>query len=159
MINIKELLPSLLPKAIEWAKSCEAEICRSGVPLNEQGIEIAKRVRVAHAERIRIVFLDGSLPCPKDPDLAEVGIATGLFGPDTAGITLGYGIYICREHASVRLFSHEFRHVHQYEEAGSTEMFLDKYLKDLAQFGYFNSPYEIDARRYEIDSRLVLTSV
>jgi hypothetical protein len=152
MIDIKELIPSLLPKAIEWAKSCEAEICSSGVALNDQEIEIAKRVGVAHAARIRIVFVDGSLPYPKDPELAEVGIATGLFGPDMAGITLGYGIYICRGHASIRLFSHEFRHVHQYEEAGSTEIFLDKYLRDVAQFWYFNSPYEIDARRSEIDS-------
>jgi hypothetical protein len=152
MIDIKELIPSLLPKAIEWAKFCETEICSSGVALNDQGIEIAKRVGVADAERIRIVFVDGSLPYPKDPELAEVGIATGLFGPDMAGITLGYGIYISREHASIRLFSHEFRHVHQYEKAGSTEIFLDKYLRDVAQFGYFNSPYEIDARRSEIDS-------
>lgn len=152
MIDIKELIPLLLPKAIEWAKSCEVEICSRGVALNDQEIEIAKRVGVANPERIRIVFVDGSLPYPKDPQLAEVGIATGLFSPDMAGITLGYGIYICREHASIRLFSHEFRHVHQYEEAGSTEIFLDKYLRDVAQFGYFNSPYEIDARRSEIDS-------
>lgn len=53
---------------------------------------------------------------------------------------------------SVRLASHECRHVVQYEEAGSIAAFLPGYLKQLADVGYENAPYEIDAKAHEFDS-------
>ena len=66
------------------------------------------------------------------------------------GLTLGYAVLICRGHESrPRLLSHEFRHVYQYEAAGSIAAFLPAYLEQIVAFGYFNAPLEADARTHE----------
>lgn len=51
--------------------------------------------------------------------------------------------------ACPRLLSHEYRHVHQYEAAGSIAAFLRRYLQQIAEVGYERAPYEIDARQWE----------
>jgi hypothetical protein len=51
---------------------------------------------------------------------------------------------------SNRLISHECRHVHQYEVAGSIAGFLPLYLQQIVSYGYEQAPYEIDAREHEI---------
>ena len=56
------------------------------------------------------------------------------------GLTLGYGVYVCHGHGTVRLLSHEFRHVYQYEQAGSIAAFLPVYLQQIVTFGYNNAP-------------------
>jgi hypothetical protein len=66
-----------------------------------------------------------------------------------AGLTLGHAVFVRRGHDSWRLLSHEFRHVHQYEQAGSIAAFLPVYLQQIVQFGYANCPLEIDARNHE----------
>jgi len=154
MPSLEDVLPSLLPKAIAWVQSCEKKILHSGVSLNEYGLSIARRVGVSAPERIRIVLTDGQFPLPEDPDLREIGLQTGLFGPQIAGITLGHGIYISKACDSIRLLSHECRHVHQYEVAGSIPAFIEQYLLQIARFGYDAAPYEVDARRFEIQSQL-----
>ena len=65
------------------------------------------------------------------------------------GLTLGHSIYICNGHNSPRLLSHECRHVQQYEQAGSIAAYLPKYLEQIARYGYFDAPYEVDARAHE----------
>jgi hypothetical protein len=62
-------------------------------------------------------------------------------------MTLGYGIFVEAEHASIRLLSHECRHVYQYEQAGSIDAFLTEYLTQIATVGYADAPLEADARR------------
>jgi hypothetical protein len=63
------------------------------------------------------------------------------------GLTLGYAVLVCRDHeARPRVLSHEFRHVHQYEVAGSIAAFLPGYLQQIVAHGYANAPLEIDAR-------------
>jgi hypothetical protein len=66
------------------------------------------------------------------------------------GLTLGYSVLICQGHDSLRLLSHEFRHVHQYEQAGSIAAFLPGYLEQIAILGYANSTFEVDASAHEI---------
>jgi len=90
-----------------------------------------------------------SLPLPEDEMLRRAALETGLLGPGMVGLTLGYSVLICRGHDSLRLLSHEFRHVHQYEQAGSIAAFLPVYLRQVATVGYSNAPFEIDARAYE----------
>jgi hypothetical protein len=51
--------------------------------------------------------------------------------------------------ATTRLVSHELRHVHQYETAGSIAAFLGVYLAQIATVGYDNAPLEPDAIRHE----------
>lgn len=46
---------------------------------------------------------------------------------------------------------HEVRHVRQYREAGFWR-FVWRYLRDWARYGYFNIPYEKDAREAENNS-------
>ena len=82
---------------------------------------------------------------------AEDGQVTGLLGPNMVGLTLGYAVLVCRGHeATPRLLSHEFRHVHQYEIAGSIAAFLPGYLHQIVAYGYANAPLEIDARNHEL---------
>ncbi|SPS02200.1 hypothetical protein CBM2634_P180004 [Cupriavidus taiwanensis] len=83
---------------------------------------------------------------PEDETLRNAVCSTGLFGPDTVGLTLGRAILIAEGHATQHLLTHEVWHVHQYEEAGSIERFLFSYLAEIATFGNFDAPLEIDAR-------------
>ena len=68
------------------------------------------------------------------------------------GLTLGYGIFIVSGHYTVRLISHECRHVYQYETLGSIDKFLPVYLQQIVEFGYAGAPLEVDARAYETHS-------
>lgn len=77
-------------------------------------------------------------------------MATGLLGPATAGTTFGYGVYVCQGQSTIRLLSHEFRHVYQYEQAGSVAAFLQRYLEEIITVGYESSPLEQDARDHEV---------
>jgi hypothetical protein len=124
-------------------------VIRNGSTLTEQGLSDARAVGVAMPERIRIATVR-TVPLPDDEALRNVALSTGLLGPDMVGLTLGYAILIVEGHATRRLLTHEFRHVHQYEQAGSIASFLPGYLGQIATFGYVNAPLEIDARNHEL---------
>ena len=145
--DLRAALPVLAPKAISWAEAQCSAIAQVGQPLNEVLLAVARSVGVLHPELIRIAVVQ-SLPLPEDPELKQAALATGLLGPGMVGLTLGYGIYVCHGHGSVRLLSHEFRHVHQYEQAGSIAAFLPVYLQQIATVGYNDAPLEIDARAH-----------
>lgn len=119
--DLAAVLPLIIPKAIAWAEQRATEIATFGTALTEQGLVLAR----------------------------QAAVQTGLLGPNMIGLTLGHSIYICHGHDSPRLLSHECRHVQQYEEAGSIAAYLPMYLQQIAQFGYSNAPYEIDARAHE----------
>jgi len=149
MYDLAAVLPKLLPPAIEWVELRSAEILSRGKPLTATGIRIARSVGVLDPERIRVELVE-SLPLPDDQMLRDVALQTGLLGPDMAGVTFGHGIYACIDHVTNRLLAHECRHVFQYEDAGSIAAFLPVYLQEIVQYGYFESPFEADARQYEI---------
>ncbi len=149
-IDLKAVLPALLPRAIGWVESQSASILESGLPLDETGLQLARTVGVSSPESIRVSVVE-SLPVPDDPELRAVALNSGLLGPGSIGVTFGYGIYLCDGYIDHRLVSHECRHVHQYEEAGSIAAFLSVYLEQIANVGYRDAPLEIDARRHEID--------
>jgi hypothetical protein len=109
---------------------------------------VARNVGVVHPELIRVALVD-VLPMPQDPMLRAAAVQKGLFGPDTAGVTLGYSVFLRRGRDTWSLLSHEFRHVFQYEQAGSIAAFLPIYLQQILQFGYANAPLELDARAHE----------
>jgi hypothetical protein len=147
-VDLQAVLPFLLPKAIAWAEDQARRVATSGSALTEVEREVARSVGVAEPERIRVALVD-ALPTPEDPALAAAAAQTGLLGPGMVGLTLGHSIFIVRGHESVRLLSHEFRHVYQYEEAGSIAAFLPGYLSQIVQFGYANTPFEADALAHE----------
>ena len=142
------ILAQILPKAIAWAEARSSEILASGVPLSDFGRRLAHLAGVNRPERVRVAQVD-RIPLPDDPQLREATLAAGLLGPDTIGLTLGYGIYIREGYRSNRLVSHECRHVYQYEEAGSIASFLPIYLEQILSVGYMAAPFEVDARAHE----------
>jgi hypothetical protein len=93
-------------------------MAKTGQSLNETLAALAASVGVLHPEHIRVVEVL-KLPFPDDPELRQAALASGLLGPNMIGLTLGYGV-VRAGHATIRLMSHEFRHVHQYEQAGSS---------------------------------------
>lgn len=147
-IDLRAALPLLLPGAIAWAEARAREAAATSVALTEAGADIARRVGVQRPELIRVAVVD-SLPLPEDPTVRAAALQTGLLGPGMAGLTLGYSVFIVRGQESVRLLSHEFRHVHQYEAHGSIAAFLRVYLQQIVELGYDNAPYELDARAHE----------
>ncbi|HEV7607226.1 MAG TPA: hypothetical protein VGO61_07805 [Steroidobacteraceae bacterium] len=150
MFDLAAILPHILPSAIAWAEARSSEIRAAGSPLNDYGIRLARGVGVVRPDLIRILEVL-SLPLPDDPQLKFAAEQTGLIGPHMAGLTLGYGIYVVAGQGSNRLVSHECRHVHQYEVAGSIASFLPVYLQQIATVGYNDAPLEIDARLHERD--------
>jgi hypothetical protein len=149
MKRLRAALPLLAPLAVDWAKRLEADAAIAGQPLDEAGQQIARQVGVQRPERIRIVVSD-EMPYPEHPMLRAAALQTGLLGPSMAGLTLGYAVFIREGEVSRRLMSHEFRHVAQYEAAGSIDQFLPAYLQQVVEVGYHAAPYEVDARRHEI---------
>ncbi|MEJ0084499.1 MAG: hypothetical protein WDO72_02345 [Pseudomonadota bacterium] len=150
MFNLAAILPQILPSAITWAEARSSEIRAAGSPLNDYGIRLASGVGVVRPDLIRILEVP-CLPLPDDPQLKFAAEQTDLIGPHMAGLTLGYGIYVVAGQGSNRLVSHECRHVHQYEVAGSIANFLPVYLQQIATVGYNDAPLEIDARLHERD--------
>jgi len=143
-------LQILVPKAIVWAEAQSEIALRDGRPLTEQSLSIAQRVGVASPERIRILDVL-RLPMPDDPQLKQAALATGLLSPKMVGLTLGHAVLVCPGYGQdIRLLSHEFRHVHQYEQAGSIADFLPVYLQQIVTVGYDNAPFELDARTHEL---------
>jgi hypothetical protein len=151
MINLAAELPRLLPLAIDWVQGQEIEIVATGRSLTIIELQLARTVGVVNPSSVRIKMVR-ELPQPLDPSLRAAANQTGLLGPNIAGITFGHGIYIRERLISNRLVSHELRHVHQYEEAGSIAAFLETYLKQIVSVGYARAPLELDAQRYERDA-------
>jgi hypothetical protein len=110
-------LPVLIPKAIAWGEARSAEIQALGVPLNEQELAIARRVGVAHPERVR-VLRTLSIPEPEDPQLREAAFQAGVLATETSGLTFRHGFYLAPR-ADLRILAHECRHVYQYEQAAA----------------------------------------
>jgi hypothetical protein len=138
----------LIPLAAEWAERVAAQAAMTGIPLTTLESQIAIRVGVQAPERVRIA-ISKHFPRPEHPSLRDAAIQMGLLGPTMAGLTLGHTIFVDAP-PSVRLLSHELRHVAQYEAAGSIGAFLQAYLTQIMHFGYADAPYEVDARSHEI---------
>lgn len=147
--DLRAELPGLLPHAIQWAEATAEYAAVSGRPLDTGEQEIARRVGVAQPERIRLLVVE-QMPYPEHPLLQAAAMAIDFLGPESVGLTLGYSVVVRSGQESARLFSHEFRHVHQYERAGAIAAFLPGYLEQMLEHGYANAPLEIDARAHEI---------
>ncbi len=147
-MELRVLLPRLMPRAIAWAESVAADVGSKGMPLDPSGVSVARIAGVQSVGSIRVLMVD-HLPLPTNPELKAAALQTELLGPKMAGLTLGHSILIRHGQMCRRLLSHECRHVFQYEQAGSIAAFLPLYLESIVRVGYWNSPYEQDARAYE----------
>jgi len=105
-------------------------VIKHGEPLSDNMIQIAKEIGIDKPEDIRTYDKEGK-----------------IFGnPNIAGITLGKAIEIRKKYKSESLICHELIHVKQYQDCGGIKGFLNKYIKQLYKYGYWNTPMEIEAR-------------
>jgi hypothetical protein len=148
-MDIKALLPVLLPHAIDWCEKVSAKASAEGFPLKPSAISDARAVGVKQPERIRLLVVD-EIPTPDDSLLATAAATIGFLGSNTAGLALGYAIFVRRRSLSRRLLSHECRHVAQFERTGSLSEFLSIYLNELVATGYERCTFEVDARSHEL---------
>ena len=102
-----------------------------------------------HPELICLLEVD-EIPMPAGPMLREMTQELRVLSPRTIGVAVGRSILLKRGRMYERLLRHEFRHVHQFEVAGSLEAYLEKYLQQVYAFGYRNAPLEIDASKHEV---------
>lgn len=148
-MDLSAELPILLPKAVAWAETRAAAAIASGKKLSDTQATLARAVGVRQVDRVRIQAVD-SIPAPDDAQLREAAAQTGLLGPNTVGLVLGYAVFLRKDfESSRRVLSHELRHVYQYECYGSIKAFLSVYLPQLVQFGYAGAPLELDASAHE----------
>lgn len=148
-MDLAAALPLLLPDAIAWAQAQAAKALREGSPLGSRSLEIARSVGVLDPEKVRVQLVD-ALPHPDNTLLRVAALQAGLLGPDMAGLTLGYAIFIRHGFLDYRMISHECRHVHQYEKCGGIEKSLPVYLAEVVSVGYAAASFEEDARRHEV---------
>lgn len=141
----QEQFKVLLPLACLWATEHEGIILRDGVPLSPDQTTDAKAIGVAHPEKVRLLKVM-RIPMPEHPALRAAAEATNLISPNTAGLTLRYGIFIRADCWGVRpLVFHELVHTLQYERLGGFEKFLPQYLQECITIGYPAAPMEQEA--------------
>tara|TARA_R110000822_G_scaffold59926_16_gene149673 strand:+ start:1112 stop:1552 length:441 start_codon:yes stop_codon:yes gene_type:complete len=135
---------------IRWAQGHYRAIQDSGTELSDAGVDLARSVGVLESTHIRVVLVD-QVPIMEDPVISCLAKSVGMLNGTIMGMTFGHSIYIARGFESTRLYSHEFRHVYQYETFGSLEAFMEEYLHQVLTFGYSKAPLELDAKEFEIE--------
>lgn len=151
LLRIADKYPEVFIELAAQLKEAFAELLAyeiAGQARNDKCVW-AYSVRLHLSLPFRLLDL-AKLQLPEDAQLKEAAYQTGLLGSNMIGITLGYAIYLNYSHKSIRLLSHEFRHVYQYEQAGSIGSFLATYLQQIAQHGYYSAPLEVGARANEL---------
>lgn len=137
-----------------WALNLLNSALSAGQPLNEDQKREAQAAGVEHPEKIRLLILN-ELPSPDSARLKQMpnrkgGFNWETFSKDTLGLTLGYAICLRSDHVNDRsLVNHEFVHVAQQERLGGFEKFFKVYIKELSQYGYWQSPLEREAFEWE----------
>lgn len=135
-----------LPLACAWAEGQEQSIIEQGVALTEAQMGDARDIGIAAPERVRLLQVE-EIPLPEHPALRAAAKATGLLSPETAGLTLRYGILIRSPFWGERdLVAHELVHVWQYEQFGGFAPFLRQYLWECITLGYAKAPMEREAQ-------------
>ena len=96
-------------------------------------------------QAVRILAVS-EIPLPEQDDLREAAGTFGLITRDTAGLTLGHGIFVRNDCLKdPKLVAHELMHVAQYERHGSILAFLKRYLSEVNEYGYPAAPMEREA--------------
>lgn len=139
-----EQFKQLLPLACVWAAEQERTILRDGVALAESQLEDARRLGVAHPEKVRLLGVT-QIPIPAQPELAAAAAAIKLISPRTEGMAFRYGIYFRKDCLSRLLVAHELVHTSQYERLGGLDAFLRQYLLECNDVGYPHGPLEREA--------------
>jgi hypothetical protein len=147
MINVevlKRILPTIAPGMTAWAEGMERQAMENGVALDSAQWRNALRVGVQRPEKVRIMYVD-ELPRP-NTELTLLAREIGILTNKTEGMTFGYGIYMKNDLPdSKRRLIHQLVHCGQYERLGDMRMFIREYVQCCLDFGYAQSPYEMEA--------------
>lgn len=137
----------LVPQYIDWGYQVEAQGLKLGVPLDEEGLLLAKDIGIQSPEKIRIVYVD-EVPFPYDNfALTILGESVGAIGDDiiNQAQAFGYSIYVRNDYDLDRpRLAHEIVHVLQIERSNFRDVTL-QHLADLAEYGYDDAPLEVEA--------------
>lgn len=131
-----------------WASWHEWQILKHGRSLSEQEMEICSRLGIC--EEVKILTVE-DIPNPLRALNRSLDHCLSIRLMEPAGITLGHGIYVTREASSASLIAHELVHISQYERAGSIGKFMIEYLHQCLMYGYFDAPWEKEARSGAIE--------
>jgi hypothetical protein len=140
MNSIKQIAELLAP----WIRKLELESRDTGKSLTPEQLIDARSVGIVSPEKIRIVLVK-SIPSPENKTLKQIADQMQFNSDGASGLTARYGIYV--NQLSRILLLHEFVHVSQYEEYESISEFLFAYIEEVRKCGYFNNPFEQEARR------------
>jgi hypothetical protein len=143
----QEQFEELLPLAAAWAEEQEGIILQNGELLTETQMADAFALRISDPQKVRLLNVV-SIPLPTNPLLKAAAEDTHLITPQTAGLTLRYGIFIRSDCWGDRqLVLHELVHTSQYERLGGILPFLQQYLYECITIGYPAAPMEQEAIR------------
>lgn len=89
----------------------------------------------------------------------QAKIASRFLKSDNAAIVFGRTIYLCGTSKQAFLNNqkwllHELQHVLQYRRDGFVG-FIYKYIRNHIKYGYYNNPYEVEARAAEQNEELL----
>lgn len=144
-IVLMKFLPVVLPVVVKWVEYQERRILRLGIPLGDQELLDAADVGVRFPEKIRLMYVD-KIPLVNSGVIHLLTLLMPTLTPHTAGLSLGYGIYVRTRGSRHReLIAHECVHTGQYERYGSATDFLRAYLSECLQYGYHAAPLEQEA--------------
>jgi hypothetical protein len=150
--HLVDQLELVLPLAAEWASEQERRILCEGEPLSDDELADAKAVGIRHPERVRTLPVE-TIPSPAHPLLKAATEQIERLPSAPSGLTLQYGIFVCRGCRQDReLLVHELVHTAQYERLGGILRFLRGYLFQCATLGYRRAPLELEA--IEITARI-----
>jgi hypothetical protein len=137
----------LVPQYIEWGYEIEAQGLKLGVPLDSEGLMLAKDIGIQSPEKIRIVYVD-EIPFPHDNfALKMLGEAVGFIGDNiiNEAQAFGYSIYVRKDYEFDKpSLAHEIVHVLQIERANFEDVTF-QHLSDLTKYGYDKAPLEVEA--------------
>ncbi len=123
---------------IGWAKEHEQFILENGVDIP---LSLTKYLAFHNKQKelpnIKIYYID-KIPLPKPFENKA----------NPRGLALGNGIYIDKAFKDdVELLKHELIHIIQSHRYSSLDVFIKEYFKNYFIYGYFENPFEIEARK------------
>lgn len=148
---LRKMIPIITPAMTVWAENMERLALEKGVALDSLQWRDALRAGVQRPDMVRILNVD-DLPLP-DPELTFLARETGIITPTTDGLAFGHGIFLKNNLPDAkRRLIHQLVHCSQYERSGEMRQFIREYVQCCLDFGYAQSPYELEAeaRTHEI---------
>jgi hypothetical protein len=149
-IEIRAKQDRLTPLALEWINETETSLLKSGQPLSEADVAMARAVGVQQPELVRVSILE-EFPAPENDDLLTEASKYGLGSEAEGGRTMGYVIMLKKKYANERwILAHELVHVAQQEQMGR-EAFVRRFIAERELMGYRRAPLELEANKLALD--------